>query len=212
MIRVAWCLVLLTLLFGGTAYAQRWEGCVANGVPVPTVYDYNALGPAFSNSGRIVINPTRMRSFSPNHQRFIYWHECGHVVLGHQDESASNEMDADCFALHSLMTAQNLTQREVARIAREISRFPGDSAHLPGPARAEHLLRCGAGGTPKCRYVTLSEQYADVEVEMQPRQVPCQHCTCNRSGCSCLHSSDLIDQPVLVPVTKTRVVTRQVCD
>ena len=212
MVRVAYGLLFLPLLLGGAAYGQTWEGCAVGGVPVPTVRDYNAPGPAFSNNGRIVINPTRMLVFSPNHQEFIYWHECGHVVLGHQDESASNEMDADCFALHYLTTTHKFSTREVVRIAREISRLPGDWAHLPGLSRANHLLSCGAGRTPKCRYVTVSEQYANVEVEMQPQQVPCQHCDCNRSGCSCLHSFDVIDRPVLVPATRTRLVTRPVCD
>ena len=213
MIRATLLILFLPLLYSGAAYGQTWDGCVVAGVPVPVVRDYGAPGPAFSNNGRIVINPTRMLSFSATHQKFIYWHECGHVVLGHLDDSASNEMDADCFAFQFLTTNHNLSPREVVQIAREISRLPGDWAHLPGPARANHLLSCGAGGTPRCRNVAVREQYRDVEVVMRPQQIPCQHCSCNGWGhCSCLHPFDIIHQSKQVPVTRTRMVTRQVCD
>lgn len=188
-----------------------WDGCVSGGALIPTICDDNAPGPAFGGNGRITINRNVMASFSPSHRKFIYWHECGHVVLGHQSNSASNEMDADCIAFQFLTSTYNLRPDEIVQIAREMSQMPGDWTHLPGPARVNHLLSCG--GAPICRNVTLPEQYMDMDVILQPQQIPCQHCGCNYFGyCSCMHPFDVINQPVQVPVTRTRMVTRQVCD
>lgn len=139
--------VLLLLLTCGAAYGRTFDGCTAAGVRVQTVYDAVASGPASAADGRIVINPYKMRLFSPGHQKFIYWHECGHVALRHQGATASQEGDADCFALWALRTKEHLSHWEIERVVREVSELPGDQTHLTGPARAAHLRRCGSGGS-----------------------------------------------------------------
>jgi hypothetical protein len=136
---------LLFLLIWGLAYGQTWDGCIAEGVYVRTVYDTNAPGPASAEDGKIIINPVKMRSFSPIHQRFIYWHECGHVVLGHSGTTPTQEKDADCFAVRALNSMERLTPGEVRQLLREISGLRGGRAHLPGPTRAAYLRRCGLG-------------------------------------------------------------------
>lgn len=115
----------------------------------------NAPTPAEAADGKIIINPAKMRFFSRGHQKFIYWHECAHVVLGHSGATLAQEKEADCFAIRVLKNRERLTPVESEQIMREISRLPGDWAHLPGPSRAAYLHRCGLGsrsGTGQQRY------------------------------------------------------------
>lgn len=151
------CLILnfLFLLICGLAYGQTWGGCVADSKYVRTVYDMNAPTPAEAADGKIIINPAKMRFFSRGHQKFIYWHECAHVVLGHSGATLAQEKEADCFAIRVLKNRERLTPVESEQIMREISRLPGDWVHLPGPSRAAYLHRCGLGsrsGTGQQRY------------------------------------------------------------
>jgi hypothetical protein len=133
------------LMITGSVHGQTWGGCTAAGVAVPTVRDFSAKGPAFGGEGKIVLNPTLMRSYSPSMQKFIYWHECGHAVLGHKSISASNEMAADCFAFKFLQSTHNLSRKEIVQIAREMSQLPGGQTHSPGPERVDRLLSCDSG-------------------------------------------------------------------
>jgi hypothetical protein len=133
------------LVVSAAVHGQTWGGCTAAGSAVPTVHDFSTKGPAYGGGGKIVLNPTVMRSYSPSMQKFIYWHECGHVMLGHTGSSASNEMAADCIAFKYLQSTDKLSRKEIMQIARDMSKIPGDRTHMPGPERVDRLLSCNPG-------------------------------------------------------------------
>jgi Zn-dependent protease with chaperone function len=131
-----------------SAQAHDWTGCAIGTQAVPTVLDAQSPGVAFGSQGRITINPQLMAHISPAQQKFIYWHECGHVVLRHVQTTPENESAADCFALRLMRSTGQLSGLELVQLTADMQRLQGDWSHQPGPARVKYLLsQCNPGPT-----------------------------------------------------------------
>jgi len=145
--RLKW-LCVVACGWSTVAQAQDGEGCMIGLTPVPTVEDRQAPVVATGAQGRITVNPLLMAQAPPALQQFIYWHECGHVVLRHPQSTPAYERDADCFALRLMSATRQLSGPALVQLTRELQRIPGDANHLPGPARVRQLLECPAVATP----------------------------------------------------------------
>lgn len=158
---------------------------------------------------------------------FTLAHECAHHLLGHTNSlgqaerfyggTAKQELEADCWASAKLRSIGY--DAEITRTVLERSSEGHFSAggYPSGAMRAQNIAACAgasvAGNGTRCRNVQMNEPFMDVKVVIQQVQIPCQHCGCNAFGqCGCADKFDVVTQPVQVPVQRTRIVTRQVCE
>lgn len=224
------------------ADAQEYGGCVDfRGIPVQSTSSFTLNDVAMASVGPngqpvITYNPNVVGRYSPPTRRFWYMHECGHHALGHgvRNIPFSQEQEADCFGIVSLVRRGEVNAAGVRQIQSELALggAAGDWQHLPGPQRAFNLNQClrNAGVTaegpstpggqvptdgppqPRCHPVTTQEARTDYETRMVSEYVRCNHCGCTYSGCGCLHPADLVVVPRNVPITRVVPVTRTVCE
>lgn len=130
---------------------QGYGGCVDfRGVPVWTEPSYQLGDAAYAtiapNGTPIILaNPTHLQRFSWLMQRWVYYHECGHHALGHavRNVPLSQEQEADCFAVVTMVRNGELPLPYVAQVQQELATMGlGDQTHLPGPQRAINLVAC----------------------------------------------------------------------
>ncbi|MCO7225907.1 hypothetical protein [Pleionea sp. CnH1-48] len=177
----------------------------------------------------IHVDPKVMSNWTMS-RRFVIAHECAHHLLGHTSQlgalkryyggTREQELEADCWA------AQRLSKEgfnvDIGRTALKYASEGHFSAggYPSGTERAMNISHCASiddddnwRKTSSCRYRRVAEEYQDYEVRVQAVQVPCSHCGYNAWGYySCYHPYDIMNQQVQVPVTKTRVVRKKVCD
>lgn len=158
---------------------------------------------------------------------FVLAHECAHHRLGHTSAlghlerytggTAKQELEADCWAARVL--AQAGYHGDIKRMMLQTA-YMGHFAspgYPTGTQRSVNIGKCAASGgslssASSCREELISEQYVDYQTVIQPVPGPCQHCSYTFSGYICMHPYDVSPAPVTIPVTKTRMVSKTVCD
>lgn len=92
----------------------------------------------------ILIDPTVLRTLPAKLQLFFFSHECAHHVLGHwYKRMINNESEADCWAIRRGRDLGHFSRQDVTSFAPWLAKSGGSRfGHLPGPARADHLLKC----------------------------------------------------------------------
>lgn|GEM_PF-1821110 len=214
--------ILLTMAcIAAPASAQFWGGCVDNLGRAVTDWPNQSLNDiARASQGRdgspiIEYNPYILASVTAATRRFFYMHECGHHALGQVSSGTyfpiASEQAADCWAARHLVQSGEFSAVELQTVQAEISRSPGDWAHLPGPQRALNLSRC-LDGSSRCRTVTVWEPQTTWTTQYVNTTTACTHCGCNYYGCGCLHAYDVITVPQQVPVTRNVPVQKTRCD
>jgi hypothetical protein len=119
------------------------------GVAVETVRvaDLGDVGRAWLvNRVPLIVLDEKMLDRLPDKlQLFFYGHECAHHVLGHTVlYRPDRESEADCWAIKDGRDRSIFSRTEVESFAPFLvaSRGSAITGHLPGPARAKHLLKC----------------------------------------------------------------------
>jgi len=208
-----------------SAQSQWWGGCRdVLGRPVLDYPDNNLrdIAMASMSGGTPVIyyNPMVVMSVSPATRRFFYYHECGHHALGQIVSGQSipyvSEQEADCWAARTLVQSHIFSLDDLREVQQDVSRSPGDWAHLPGPQRALNLIAClgdvGGGGGGGCHTVTEYETQTAYVTQYAQQSVPCTHWGCGYAGCGFLHPYDVVTVPQQVPVTRQVPVQRMRCN
>lgn len=92
----------------------------------------------------ILIDPTVLRTLPSKLQLFFFSHECAHHVLGHwYKRMIDNEREADCWAIRRGRDLGHFSRQDVRSFAPWLANSGGSRfGHLPGPQRAEYLLKC----------------------------------------------------------------------
>lgn len=95
----------------------------------------------------IFVDPIRFAAFGIDTQTklFVYAHECGHHVFGHQLAAfnINAEIQADCWGIKVGRDQGWFDLPTLQRLAIYFSGNPGDIwGHLPGPARTAHFAAC----------------------------------------------------------------------
>jgi hypothetical protein len=92
----------------------------------------------------IQMDPVRLATLPPKLQMFFYGHECGHHVLAHNFyPSPTVEVDADCWSIMNGRERGLFTREDVSAFRPYIQHSRGSAfGHLPGPERADHLVKC----------------------------------------------------------------------
>ncbi|WHO40662.1 hypothetical protein PMI04_008765 [Sphingobium sp. AP49] len=91
--------------------------------------------------GWIILNPRILTMPGPI-QHFWYAHECGHHLLG------PDEQRADCWAIRTGRDQGWFQPADFAWMDQHMRHYPGDATHLPGPQRVAHLRACYDDRTP----------------------------------------------------------------
>src|SRR5437870_1656533 len=100
----------------------------------------------------IEYDPRPVDDISPQLHLFIYAHECGHHALGHlrggEAMSLTQEQEADCYGIRSLMNKVGFTTDDVTILQAAMRQLgAGDARYLSWPARAYNLTGCLANET-----------------------------------------------------------------
>ena len=93
----------------------------------------------------IVLDEKMLDRLPDKLQLFFYGHECAHHVLGHTVLfRPDRESEADCWAIKDGRDRGIFSRSEVESFAPFLTASRGSAVtgHLPGPARAKHLLKC----------------------------------------------------------------------
>ena len=119
------------------------------GIPVHTVRvaDLGDVGRAWlvNRVPLIVLDEKVLNRLPDKLQLFFYGHECAHHVLGHTVlYRPDRESEADCWAIKDGRDRGIFSRPEVESFAPFLASSRGSTitGHLPGPARAKHLLAC----------------------------------------------------------------------
>lgn len=119
------------------------------GIPVHTVRvaDLGDGGRAWvvNRVPMIVLDEKVLDRLPDKLQLFFYGHECAHHVLGHTlVYRPDRESEADCWAIKDGRARGIFSRSEVEGFAPFLAASRGSAitGHLPGPARAKHLLNC----------------------------------------------------------------------
>lgn len=217
-------IAVITAFISGAANAQVFAGFDSFcGLPIVVENDPQVASARKDQFGNrfIHVDPGAMANWTMS-RMFTLAHECAHHLLGHTTPigelqrfsggTARQELEADCWAAQALKNTgydSDITRTILEQANQGHFASPG---YPTGRQRAENILQCAGSGT-SCRDVVEQETYMDIEIQMQPVQVLCQHCGCNNWGqCGCAHQFDVVPQQVQVPVQKTRPVTRRVCN
>ena len=124
-------------------------GNIVPAFPDPTIPD-GALSTFRPGVGPIILYQPGI-AFTPGaFVTFVYYHECGHHALGHvvmmargQRPPPSMEVDADCYALTTLVSLGWLNQRAFATIASGFYNNPPKPPYYPaGPWRVAYMNSC----------------------------------------------------------------------
>lgn len=169
---------LLFVLVGFAFQAQagdNFKGCVdLSGTPVTTVYNNSFPNLGFAkitpaNKPIIIINRKAIASLSAGMQSFVYWHECGHISLGHlvQQKQAAivEEQSADCYGIRVPLTLGLISHSQLPKLQSELSRLgPGDWEHFAGGTRAINIAKCLGDGYRKDNWNSCKTKfYSNVE-------------------------------------------------
>lgn len=227
---VSFCFLLLapTQVLSNQMFAGFDEFC---GLPVIVGYDPQTASARRDPYGNpfIHVDPGVMSNWTMS-RRFTLAHECAHHLLGHTNGlgmaeryyggTKKQELEADCWAAKKL--SEIGFDGDISRtVLQHASQGHFSAGGYPsGAERASNIARCVSKTSMRhsrrsrsCRYVNTTEVYQDIEVQMQTVQVPCGHCGYNAWGqYGCYHAFDLVNQPVQVPVTRSRPVKKKVCD
>ena len=92
----------------------------------------------------IQMDPERLVTLPPKLQMFFFGHECGHHVMAHNFyPTPSVEVDADCWSIMNGRDRGLFTRADVEAFRPYLAHSKGSAAgHLPGPERADYLLKC----------------------------------------------------------------------
>jgi len=100
-------------------------------------------------TGRRVIryDPRPVTSISAQQHLFVYAHECGHHALGHnlggQPFSVTEERDADCYGIRTLMSKAGVIADDVQMLQDQMQALgPNDARRLPWQRRSYSLVSC----------------------------------------------------------------------
>jgi hypothetical protein len=150
-------LTLAVICFSQVKAEDIFKGCIdLNGRSVNTVYNnslnniaYATITPA--KKPIIIINSKAIASLSTAMQKFAYWHECGHISLGHliQQKQAAiiEEQAADCFGVRVPLTLGLIKHSELPKLQSELSKLgSGDFQHFAGGTRAINIEKCLGDG------------------------------------------------------------------
>lgn len=197
------------------------------GLPVIVGSDPQTASARKDAAGRkfIHVDPGAMANWTMS-RMFTLAHECAHHLLGHTNPmgeaerfyggTAKQELEADCWAAAKLRSVGYYSDITRTILERASEGHFSSGGYPSGLERAQNIARCSRGygaSQPICHNVQVAEPYTDIQVVMQPVQVACQHCGCNPYGqCGCMHPFNIVQQAVQVPVQRTRLVTRQVCE
>lgn len=198
------------------------------GLPVVVAHDPQGASARTDQFGQkfIHIDPGAMANWTAS-RIFLLAHECAHHRLGHTNAqgnlerfmggTAKQELEADCWAAKKL--TESGYEDEVNRTANQTSSMGhfASPGYPTGTQRSKNILQCAGieGATaaaPSCRSVSVPESYIEYQTVIQPVQGPCQHCGPTPFGYRCMHAYDISHVPANLPVTKTRMVSKMVCD
>lgn len=148
-----WLMVGLISVFvaQGEAQVPRTMTCNdVSGRPVTSVQVMNgtiAKATTDQNGRRVIeYDPRPLDGISSQEQLFVYAHECGHHALGHDSRGPldiSQEQDADCYAIRSLISRVGVTDYDVGILEanmRDLS--TANARHFPWRPRAYDLQEC----------------------------------------------------------------------
>jgi hypothetical protein len=198
------------------------------GLPVVVAHDPQGASARTDPNGQkfIHIDPGAMANWTAS-RIFLLAHECAHHRLGHTNSlgtlerymggTAKQELEADCWAAEALSNAGY--DNEVQRTANQTSNMGhfASPGYPTGTQRSRNILKCAGrdGATESatsCRNVSVPESYIDYQTVIKPVTGPCQHCGPTPYGYRCMHAYDVSHVPMNVPVSKTRMVSKMVCD
>jgi len=111
-----------------------------------------APSPAFATLYRgyptIFINEELLGKMTFNYVgiQWVYFHECGHIVLGHiyrsePGKEQQRELDADCYAALRLQKL-NVSLADINSVLDSVSRFTASPSHPSGELRAKVVKAC----------------------------------------------------------------------
>jgi len=162
----AWLVVALVAGFAAQSQAQVPLTLACNDrsgravTPVQVTNGIIAIAKVDPNGRPVIEYDQRpIAGISPQQRLFIYAHECGHHALGHdrrgQSTNLTQEQDADCYAIRSLMNKVGFTAYDVSILQMVMQQLDADAArHMPWPTRVYNLEGCLAtessdGGTAR---------------------------------------------------------------
>jgi predicted metal-dependent peptidase len=102
-----------------------------------------------------------MNRFSDDARKYIYLHECAHIVLGDvfsrpvdDKEIKQRELAADCHA------AQQFRQLgiDLDKVTREIKPLKADENHPSGKTRANQIVQCFGSGSSSTEQPTSRQK------------------------------------------------------
>jgi hypothetical protein len=143
---------LLVMLGCGWASAQTFPPATFRiaGFPVGCGNAWTVVGPGVGDIARAVpamagyppriwIDPSYYSLPAPV-QFFIYGHECGHHIVG------MNEDAADCWAARTGRHQGWFTTTTMQYLIQAFQWNPGDWTHAPGPVRLQRIWNCFTNG------------------------------------------------------------------
>jgi len=139
------------------AWSRFGECHIENGDLVPlipaSIQDVAKATRRRDGSLAIYYNPRIASLFSQSAQKFFFYHECAHQVLGHTlggFDPLVAEQQADCWAIIKLVRSGQFGSRDVEAVQDELTRFGRkDLTHLSGRQRAINLMACPGYVAPK---------------------------------------------------------------
>lgn len=104
-------------------------------------------GLATHQHGRPVIiwNARTNGPLSYAERMYLYLHECAHHRLGHLEHFANDarwELEADCWAIQSMMDGEIIRRRHLIQLERSRRAVRGDAIHLGGETHVRSLRQC----------------------------------------------------------------------
>lgn len=155
----AWLVVALVAGFAAQSQAQVPLTIACNDrtghavTPVQVTDGIIAIAKVDQDSRPVIEYDQRpIAGISRQQRLFVYAHECGHLALGHDrrgpSTSLTQEQDADCYAIRSLMNKVGFTAYDVSILQAVMQQLGADEArHLPWPKRVYNLDGCLANET-----------------------------------------------------------------
>ena len=136
----AWVIVV-TGLTSNSTLAQEFVPpgqLIFDGIPVACGVPAVLVGPelgdiAKSVPGQILINWATFSQFPTGVKMFVYGHECGHQVVG-PNENAADKFSIDLGRQQGWVNLMTLQQ-----ICQSVYFTAGDWTHMPGPARCQAM-------------------------------------------------------------------------
>jgi hypothetical protein len=156
---LAWLVVALVAGFAAQSQAQVPLTIACNDrsgravTPVQVTNGIIAIAKVDQDGRPVVEYDQRpIAGISPQQRLFVYAHECGHLALGHdrggQSTNLTQEQNADCYAIRSLMNKVGFTANDISILQAFMQQLGADAArYLPWPKRVYNLDGCLANDT-----------------------------------------------------------------